>query len=106
MGNAGLDPIIQAILSNVLPTTIVCGIAGIFLVEIRRWLERRLPGSSRGHQPVHKAASDLVCPASSLPRCPSCRVQMAKQAAAGGAKANLPFCGCRSYPKCFGTVVV
>lgn len=106
MENVALDPVIQAILSNVLPTMIVCGIAGIFLVEIRRWWERRFPGSSRGHPAGHKSVSGSVCPASSLPRCPSCRVQLAKQAAVSGAKTNVPFCGCRSYPKCFGTVVV
>lgn len=102
MGNPTLDPLIHSLFSMVVPVIIVCGIIGIALGEVRKWLEcraTRLGESVRRNRILRSQAKDAL----TAPHCHSCNALMVKRTAKRGVNAGLEFWGCPGYPKCRGT---
>ena len=106
MGNPGLDQFMQGIWLKVVPVAIVCGIAGIFLGEIRRWLERRFSGKGRFNAATRLPAFKSSGAASRAPasNCTKCGGNMVERTAKRGARAGSKFWGCSNYPRCRETV--
>lgn len=102
MPNPVLEQFTHSITSIVIPVVIVCGILGIVLGELRKWVERR---ATRLGAAVKKtrALRAMAADASIAPHCPNCNAVMERRTAKRGVNAGSQFWGCPSYPRCHGT---